>query len=217
MKKGFTLAEVLITLVIIGVVSALTVPVLMQNTQKQEYVSALKKAYSVLSQVTNQIIAEEGSPRGDSGGWADSVDNVYNLYKKHLSNAKECGAAEGCFPQKNVRWLAGGLEYNDNRDDSRYRNLILADGMQLGFLWLSPSCQFTPSGDVNAGGCFGIMIDVNGPKQPNTIGRDIFGVYVTESGGLKPNGSTTDGSSCNKNNHGWGCTYKVLTEGAMNY
>ncbi|MBR6163646.1 type II secretion system protein [bacterium] len=89
--SAFTLAEVLITLVIIGVIAAITVPTLMNKTNNQEYVSKLKKAYSTLSQATNLIIAEEGTPRADKGGWAKDADNVYNLYKKHLNNAKECG------------------------------------------------------------------------------------------------------------------------------
>ena len=59
-KMGFTIAEVLITLVIIGVIAAMTIPTLMNNTNKQEYVSKLKKAYATLSQATNRIIADEG-------------------------------------------------------------------------------------------------------------------------------------------------------------
>ena len=47
--RGFTLAEVLITLVIIGVIASMTIPTLMNKTNKQEYVSRLKKAYSTLS------------------------------------------------------------------------------------------------------------------------------------------------------------------------
>ena len=56
--------NLLIALVVIGIIAALTVPALMQKTQKQEYVTALKKAYSTLSQVTQEIIAEKGSPKG---------------------------------------------------------------------------------------------------------------------------------------------------------
>ena len=51
MKKGFTLAEVLVTLGIIGVVSAMTVPTLMQNYQKKSYVTQLHKVYNELNQV----------------------------------------------------------------------------------------------------------------------------------------------------------------------
>ena len=87
-KSAFTLAEVLITLVIIGVIAALTVPTLIQNTQKQEYVTALKKAYSTLSQATQQIIAENGSPAAADGGWAADYDKIYDLYSRHLNLAK---------------------------------------------------------------------------------------------------------------------------------
>ena len=87
-NKAFTLAEVLITLVIIGVIGALTVPSLVQNRQKQEYVSALKKAYSTLSKVAQQIIAEEGSPSA-GGSWSENLDSLYSAYKKRLSNIKE--------------------------------------------------------------------------------------------------------------------------------
>ena len=71
--KGFTLAEVLITLVIIGVIASMTIPTLMNNTNKQEYVSRLKKTYSTLAQATNRIIADAGNPRADIGGWATSL------------------------------------------------------------------------------------------------------------------------------------------------
>ena len=73
---GFTLAEVLITLVIIGVIAAITVPTLINKTQNQEYVSKLKKAYSTFTQATNQIIAEEGTPNASKGGWANSPESI---------------------------------------------------------------------------------------------------------------------------------------------
>ena len=83
----------MITLVIIGVIAAITVPTLINKTNNQEYVSKLKKTYSTLAQATNQIIAEEGSPKN---GWVSSGDNIYKLYKKHLKNVKDCGTGTGC-------------------------------------------------------------------------------------------------------------------------
>ncbi len=59
-KKGFTLAEVLITLAIIGVVAALTIPTVVRNYQKQQTVVKLKKVYSVLNQAFNNSQAENG-------------------------------------------------------------------------------------------------------------------------------------------------------------
>ena len=83
--KGFTLAEVLITLVIIGVIAAMTIPTLINKTNNQEYVSRLKKAYSVLSAATNQLIFEDGTPKASIGGWAVNAESVHNMYKKKLS------------------------------------------------------------------------------------------------------------------------------------
>ena len=84
-------------MVIIGVIAAMTIPTLMNNTNKQEYVSRLKKTYSVLSQVSNKILAEEGTPNVSKGGWAVDNEAVLNMYKKHLSKAKECGIGQNCF------------------------------------------------------------------------------------------------------------------------
>ena len=60
MKKGFTLAEVLITLAIIGVIAALTIPGVIVNTQQSEYKTGLKKAVSVLNSAIQANIANEG-------------------------------------------------------------------------------------------------------------------------------------------------------------
>lgn len=59
-RNGFTLAEVLITLVIIGIIAAMTIPSLINKTNEQETVSALKKTYSSLSQAYQKIFAENG-------------------------------------------------------------------------------------------------------------------------------------------------------------
>jgi len=67
--KGFTLAEVLITLGIIGVVAALTIPILINNANKAEYVTALKRSYAILSQI-NEMVGK------DDGSLEDAVSNV---------------------------------------------------------------------------------------------------------------------------------------------
>ncbi len=59
-KKGFTLAEVLVTLAIIGVVAALTIPTLIQSTNSSKYQTSLKKALSVLNQALTTAVAQEG-------------------------------------------------------------------------------------------------------------------------------------------------------------
>ena len=57
-KKGFTLAEVLITLGIIGMIAEMTIPTLMNNVGNQVFKVGLKKSYSVLSQATVDVMNE---------------------------------------------------------------------------------------------------------------------------------------------------------------
>ena len=59
-KSGFTLAEVLVTLMIIGVIAAMTIPSLMQNTAQQEYKAGFKKAVSMLNQAVTLNYALDG-------------------------------------------------------------------------------------------------------------------------------------------------------------
>ena len=61
-RAAFTLAEVLITLGIIGVVAALTIPILISNYRKQVTETKLKQTYSILSNATSKLIAETGIP-----------------------------------------------------------------------------------------------------------------------------------------------------------
>ena len=205
-KNGFTLSEVLIALVVIGVIAALTVPALIQRTNKQEYVSALQKTYSTLSQVTNQIIAENGSPAGNEG-WADSIEHVYSLFKQHLSGAKDCGAdLSGCFASsyKNIDGSQAQFSNADVMGSSR--RLVLADGVSLLFHSTNTNCTEKTK-------CSSIYVDINGLKKPNTAGRDFFEFIIT-SDKLMPQGCSSSAFSSCGNHY---CTCKVLTEGRMNY
>lgn len=60
LKKAFTLAEVLVTLGIIGVVAAMTMPTLINNTGNEKYVAKLKKVQSLLGQATINAVEEHG-------------------------------------------------------------------------------------------------------------------------------------------------------------
>lgn len=86
MKKGFTLAEVLITLGIIGVVAALTIPSVISNYRKQVVVERLKKFYTVM----NQAVLQATEEYGDWQQWDVSEENslIENYLKKYLKLIK---------------------------------------------------------------------------------------------------------------------------------
>ena len=79
-KSGFTLAEVLVTLMIIGVIAAMTIPSLMQSTAQQEYRAAFKKAVSMINQAVTLNYALDGRDATDY-----SMDNFYNLMTQRLN------------------------------------------------------------------------------------------------------------------------------------
>ena len=167
-KQGFTLAEVLITLVIIGVIAAITVPTLITKYQKEQTVTKLKKAYSEINQAIRSAEMTWGTI--DTWNFADfnspqeRVDYfTYNYLKPNLKTIKICS------PSSNECW-ADNVKTIDNLDVSEIRNdyagknsLITNSGYSL-YYWLHAS------GD---GGWF--FVDINGhSKGPNRVGRDIF-------------------------------------------
>ena len=209
-NNAFTLAEVLITLVIIGIIASMTIPTLMNNTNKQEYVSRLKKTYSTLSKAANAVIAEHGSAKN----WADSSESVYTLFKEHLQLSKDCGSAAGCFPQTPIKKLGDGSSLDWNNDTS-FKKLILADGVNVSFE-SNTNCNFDDSSSAGVkDGCGFIQADINGEKGPNIIGIDVF-EFVLKENGLYPDGCDYD-NLCDKNHSGYACTCKVIRENAMNY
>lgn len=103
MKKGFTLAEVLITLGIIGVVAALTMPSLIQSYKERETVSRVKKFYSMINQALLLAINENGPV--DEWDFAEidqetgiNVSNKFFEYlRPHLKITKDCGTPEWMY------------------------------------------------------------------------------------------------------------------------
>ena len=189
----------------------MTIPTLINKTNNQEYISRLKKAYSTMAQVTQKIIADEGMPRGDIGGWATSVEAVFNMYKKYLSNVKVCGVdTNGCF-RGIYKHFNGSNTSEYSFDDGRY-TLVMADGTEISFAQTDfrTDCSKTSQGTNNQ--CQIILVDINGAKKPNVVGKDTFAFSLVENG-LVPTG-------CDYNNcsgAGWGCTCRALREGAINY
>lgn len=209
--NGFTLSEVLVSLVIIGVIASLTIPVIKQDSVKEENVARLKKAYSTLSHVTNMIIENEGRANPAYGGWATSTANIYNKYVKYTINAKECGSkGNDCFAKKYTL-----LNNQTVTSGSRY-TFVMTDGVQVSFpntnTDFSNNCSLNAAGSRNV--CQLILVDVNGSKKPNKVGKDIFSLSL-KSTGLYPSGCET--KRCSTKNDGYGCACKVLREGAVNY
>jgi prepilin-type N-terminal cleavage/methylation domain-containing protein len=83
-RKGFTLAEVLVTLAVIGVVAALTIPALIQSSNTKQFTTGLKKAVSVLNQALTMSIAENGTDAATCNNCANTA-GLMSLFQTNLS------------------------------------------------------------------------------------------------------------------------------------
>ena len=214
-KNGFTLAEVLITLVIIGVVAAMTIPTLINNTKKQEYVAGLKKAYSVLSQAAYKIGQNKGYPVGDYSFFKD-VDFI-DEFSKVVSTTKKCNNFLDCFGKNTTGSDTYKSLKNQNMSVYDGKSVIVSDGSMYSFT--SSNNVFTKYGisaedESNLLGR--ILVDVNGHKPPNQMGYDLFAFYLVEYKGIIPAGNLSY-TECNNTREGWTCASRVLKENAINY
>lgn len=168
MKKGFTLAEVLITLGIIGVVAALTLPSLIINYRKKQTVAQLKKVYSELSQAAQMSVVQNG----DMKNWDYSLtgEEFFNTY---LSNFIKMGSqkVEDAKKAGVVYIKASGEEevsFTNLYDSGKI--LTLASGTQI----LMDTVRYSSIQTY--------LVDLNGFKKPNRIGVDVFAFSVTHNG-----------------------------------
>lgn len=170
--QAFTLSEVLITLVVIGVVAAITIPIMVADWQKQATVAGLKKAYSTLSNAYTRSIADNGPV--DTWEAGTSQDDILRfIFAPYLNVALDCknNSAQNESCNYSFRRNRG------NGESSFVSNppLILADGTVVAADWAS--FVHYPDGTVLMP-CFSILIDINGYKKPNRLGRDIFFVFI---------------------------------------
>ncbi len=169
MKRGFTLAEVLITLGIVGVVSALTIPTLITNYQKYITVQQLRVAYKMFSEVLEQAKADN-----DGVLLLTEETRNENLYG---SNGGFSKAYIQPYIRKTDKVKKGYNISNAAKNRSFLANNSVPVCTTKGFCyWISinQSNGVPTSTMVHS---VSIIIDLNGPKGPNRAGRDVFLFY----------------------------------------
>jgi prepilin-type N-terminal cleavage/methylation domain-containing protein len=235
-RTAFTLSEVLITLSLMGVVMAFTIPTLIHHTNNDAYVNGLRKVYGEFDTATNRLMIENGSTIQNVVTANDNI-GLINRYCSVLECLKICpaGTVNGnCFPapfttlNKNPGWF----------DPEALGGAVLADGMMFTLNAAHfPNCNsiwMTDSAGNNIG-CGSLFVDVNGLNGPNIVGRDIF-TFIISTQGIIPCGAffgsrpTFGGTGANLTDWGTfcdpasaaltdgnGCAGRVLSEGTMTY
>jgi len=221
MKKlfAFTLAEILITLGIIGVVAAMTIPNLMTKHFEKRTITKLKATYSILTNAIRMAEQEFGEADGwdypNKNTWGSTRNSqvIVNNLRPFIKIATDCGntdtngacISKDCYNQ--FRGTCHGTYWNG----ASYK-LKLLNGASI----------FIFGTNFDNDMIMEISIDVNGNSKPNTWGKDLFAFGYYRNRGLVPYGhpdfsSRSYKTNCGKNTTGFGCTYYVLNTNSMDY
>ncbi len=171
-KVAFTLAEVLITLGIIGVVAALTLPSVIQNYQEKQLTTAWKKAYSDVANAT--LLMSQNNED------LSTEQKVGEAFARYLQIDKVCeahkGIEQGCWRRGvYISKKGGGIE---GSDPTGYGGGAVC-------MLLTSGTTFCIDNGGNKGGI--LYFDVNGINKPNTYGKDIFfAIFNNEKYAIKP-------------------------------
>ena len=230
-KAAFTLAEVLITLGIIGVVAAMTLPALVNKYQERAWLTAFKTNYSILSQAYLRAYQKYGIPEE----WGLPDDNQEESCKK---------AAEYLLPYLN---LAKDFKQNDKRSTHRLPvNYLGLNGRKLSDNWngwKETHYIFALANGATAGisqtGLLGkdgvddrylieIYLDTNGAKGPNQFGKDFFMLFLNTKNNspivtgypkwwVSEKSCSIDSDSTSYWGNGGGCAIWLINHGNMDY
>lgn len=165
MRFGFTLAEVLIVLGIVGVIAALTIPALIHDFRISTNINRLKVTYSLLSQAIKTSEVDNGSV----SGWAIVPNTPKEISEKYLlpylKVLKTCDDGTECFAQTYT--YPNGNTAPSFKD---YYSFILMNGTIVGI---------KKPGAFNRRSSVSIIVDVNGTNPPNKSGYDLFYFYIS--------------------------------------
>lgn len=223
-KLAFTLAEVLITLVIIGVVAAISVPSLMNNLDNNQYRSALKKNFSVFSQAFRLAYGYQFYDNYLDWDYAHAnsfTQDVYQNLRQYMNINKACGRVfenNECFAPAKAKNGKPAKYFTETGFAPNFAHLYtftLIDGTSVALdVWYKESIKQFAGVEKNLiveSDNLIILIDVNGPKGPNMVGKDVH-FFVLTNKGLVPAGSDDKSKYCDNRsvNYNYDCTAEML-------
>lgn len=180
--KGFTLAEALITLAIIGVVASMTLPTINANIVKSQVGPALGKAIRTL-ETANTLAISENEVR--SLNQIDGVGNADGYFYYVVSKYSPISMID-----------VGSVTYKKYNNSGDYASFSTAYHSKDGITYFSAGSSRSSNNVSNlpityAGEAWPILVDTNGyNKPPNAFGKDLYLVYVDYKGSVIPSGSS---------------------------
>lgn len=203
--KAFTLAEVLVVIGIIGVVSALTIPNLQQGTNSKEVITKVTKARATIGEAYGRAIATYGDPCLWAQGQTTEAAQAavwYNRIFENLKVDKDCGLVDNT---NRTCWDSASNIGNN------YYKVKLADGTSMAMLLYQ--------GVITSGyGCLNnrvltMILDIDGPNKGRGANcEDIFSMSFYGNGSY-----FLPSLSENLTRAASGCSYWILDKGNADF
>ena len=201
-KIGFTLAEIMLTLSIIGVLAALVTPSLYHNITNAKIPPKLFKFKAEFDNAAQLMIAAENSDSilgiNDLSVLNDYADcdagRRTDAFGRKLSNYMKISENTNIYPTGN---RSGQLSSNVANNLRQY---MTDDGMYFRFFIGRQEQVLDGFADIPSNQKVGqLYLDINGPKEPNRMSKDIFWFDISNDGTLRPVGAIGFKKSVNKN------------------
>jgi prepilin-type N-terminal cleavage/methylation domain-containing protein len=178
-QAAFTLAEVLITLGIIGVVAAMTIPTLIQKYEKMVIVNQLKSTTSIMSQAVRKYMADEGITDLSQSALNNNPTELKRFFKDYLKIAQDCDGKYHAVGKK----TCFASNYTDI-DKTASRGYSSNAGCTVVVNLVNGVSVCADLDDGGADGFLALELDVNGKKGPNVFGKDAQSIYIKKDGKL---------------------------------
>ncbi len=199
-KLAFTLAEVLITLGIIGIVAAMTIPTLIAKVQKQQIESQIRENYSSIVQAMKMAENDDVGAINNLGVNLSSNKTWFETFlAPYMKFEQVCYSTGGCWHKygvvKTLKGSAPTYETKVGESDSLigYKGVSLtfrtAKGAYFDIDTSAASSTRNLFGVDASGNTIQFYFDVNGDRKPNIIGKDIYILVYDSDKGLVPAGS----------------------------
>lgn len=211
-EKGFTLSEVLITLGVIGVVAAITLPSVIRKYNEKILLHQFEQAVSIFSQGFMRMANDADGMQNLHGPWNDLRHLNGNFYRNYFKLNKICtgyGNYQKCVPQDFYQIDKKTLINPNNNNGILCSFYTAAAGV------LNNGMQFCLAGPLDQK--YHFAVDINGTKGPNALGHDYFLFVIEKSGKLSTNDSRIYFCTRKSRNNGIGCSRWVMQHHNLDY